>query len=58
MSISISNLLNFINDNFGKDNSVVGLSGLKKKTEYVFITVPKSYKNTYIQNTETNYLLI
>ena len=57
MNITIKNLLNFINENFGKDNSVVGLSGLKKRTEYVFITVPKQFKKTYIPNTENNYLL-
>ena len=57
MQKSIQNLFNFINDNLGKDDSIVGLSGLKKKTEYVFITVPKEYKRTFIQNTENNYLL-
>lgn len=57
MSVTIKNLLNFINENFGKDNSIVGLSGLKKRTEYVFITVPKQFKKTYIPNTENNYLL-
>lgn len=53
----IQNLFNFVHDNFGKDNSVIGLSGLKKKTEYVYVTIPKSYKKTFIQNTENNYLL-
>ena len=41
-----------------KDNSVVGLSGLRKKSEYVFIDIPKEYKKTYIPNVERNYLLI
>ncbi len=57
MQKHIQNLFNFINDNLGKDDSIVGLSGLKKRTEYVFITVPKEFKKTCIQNTETNYLL-
>ena len=57
MSDVIKNLLTYFNDNFGKDNSVIGLSGLKKRTEYVFITVPKGFKKTYIPNTDNNYLL-
>ncbi len=44
--------------NFFKHDSVIGLCGLKKKTEYIFIDVPKNYKKTYITNTENNYLLI
>lgn len=58
MERSIQNLFNFVKDNLGKDNSVIGLSGLKKKTEYVYITIPKEYKKTFVQNTERNYLLI
>ena len=57
MQKSIQNLFNFINDNLGKDNSIIGLSGLKKRTEYVFITIPKEFKQTKIQNVEHNYLL-
>jgi hypothetical protein len=44
--------------NFFKHDNVIGLCGLKKRTEYVFIDIPKSYKKTYIPNTEKNYLLI
>ena len=44
--------------NFFKHDSVIGLTGLKKKTEYVFIEVPKEYKTTRLQNIENNYLLI
>ena len=58
MEKSILNLFNFVKDNLGKDDSVVGLSGLKKKTEYVYVTIPKSYKKTFVQNIENNYLLI
>ena len=57
MQKRIQNLFNFIHDNLGKDDAIVGLSGLKKRTEYVFITVPKEFKRTSIQNTENNYLL-
>ncbi len=58
MEKSIQNLFNFVKDNLGKDDSVIGLSGLKKKTEYVFVTIPKSYKKTFVQNINDNYLLI
>lgn len=44
--------------NFFKHDSVIGLCGLKKKTEYVYIDIPKSYKKTFIQNIENNYLLL
>ena len=44
--------------NFFKHDSVIGLCGVKKKTEYVYIEVPKSYKKTFLPNTENNYLLI
>ena len=44
--------------NFFTHDSVVGLCGLKKKTEYVYIQVPKEFKKTHIQNIENNYLLI
>ena len=55
---TIQNLFNFINDNLGKDSSIIGLSGLKKKTEYVYVDVPKEFKKTYFGNIEDNYLLI
>ena len=58
MQKKIQNLFNFVKDNFGKDDAAIGLSSLKKKTEYVFITIPKEYKKTFIQNTTNNYLLI
>ena len=43
---------------FGHDNTVIGLSGIRKKKEYVKITIPESYKKTFIGNTENNYLLL
>jgi len=58
MQKKLQNLFNFIHDNFGKDDTIIGLSGLKRKTEYLYITVPKDYKKTYIQNTDNNYLLL
>ena len=44
--------------NFFKHDSVIGLCGLKRKTEYIYVEVPKEYKKTFIQNTTNNYLLI
>jgi len=41
----------------GVDNSVIGLSGLKKKTEYVYIAVPKEFKRTFVTDVHSNYLL-
>lgn len=42
--------------NFFKHDSVIGLSGLRKKTNQ--IQLPMGYKKTLITNTEKNYLLI
>lgn len=58
MQNKIQNLFNFVNDNLGKDSSIIGLSGLKKKTEYVYVQIPKELKKTFIQNIENNYLLL
>lgn len=58
MQNSIQNLFNFVHDNLGKDHSIIGLSGLKKQKEFVFIEIPKEFKKTCIQNTERNYLLL
>ena len=58
MQKKIQNLFNFVHDNLGKDNSIIGLCGLKKQTEYVYVTIPKEFKKTFIQNTENNYLLL
>ncbi len=50
--------MHYIKKFFNHDNLIIGLSGLRKKEEYVKITIPESYKKTYVQNTEQNYLLI
>ncbi len=57
MKNKIQSLFNFVHDNLGCDTTIIGLSGLKKKTVYIYITIPKGYKKAHIQNTETNYLL-
>ena len=49
--------MNLIKKFFCHDNTVVGLSGLRKQKEYVKITIPQSYKKTFITNTEQNYIL-
>lgn len=48
----------FGKDSLFKDNSVVGLSGLRKRREYVKVTIPESYKKTYIPDTRYNFVLI
>ena len=50
--------MQFIKNFFNHDNTIIGLSGLRKRVEYVKITIPKSYKKTFIPNTSQNYLLI
>ena len=58
MQKRLQNLYNFIHDNFVNDKSVIGLCGLKKQTEYTYVTIPKDFKKTHIQNIENNYLLL
>lgn len=50
--------MQFIKNFFNHDKTVVGLSGLRKREEYIKIVIPESYKKTYITNTEQNYILI
>ena len=50
--------MQFIKNFFKHDNTIIGLCGLKKREEYIRITIPQSYKKTFIQNTEQNYLLM
>lgn len=50
--------MNFIKNLFGHDDTIIGLSGLRKSKEYIKISIPESYKQTFIPNTEKNYLLL
>lgn len=50
--------MQFLKNFFNHENTIIGLCGLKKRKEYIKITIPESYKKTYIQNTEQNYLLL
>lgn len=51
----IKDFLNTIG--FFKNDSVIGLSGLRKKREYVKLTIPENYKKTYIPDTRYNFIL-
>ena len=48
----------FGEDMLFKDNSVIGLSGLRKRREYVTITIPESYKKAHIPNTNYNFIVL
>lgn len=50
--------MKFLKDFFNHDKIIVGLSGLRKRKEYIKVIIPKVYKQASIQNTENNYLLI
>lgn len=49
--------MQFLKNFFNHDKTIIGLSGLKKTKEYVKITIPESYKRTFVTNTSQNYLL-
>ena len=48
--------MQFLKDFFTHDKTVIGLCGLKKRTQYVCISVPQNYKTTYIPKNKNNYL--
>ena len=50
--------MQFIKKFFNHDNTVIGLSSLKKQTQYIKYTIPENYKKTYIISSEKNYLLL
>lgn len=49
--------MNFFKDFFNTDKTIIGLSGLRKKDNYIKITIPESYKKTLLHRVERNYLL-
>ena len=49
--------MQFLKNLFKHDTIVIGLSSLRKKQEYIKITIPNNYKKTYISNFEENFLL-
>ena len=50
--------MQFLKNFFNHDKTIIGLSGLKKTKEYVKITVPESYKRTFVTNTTNNFILL
>lgn len=50
--------MQFIKNFFDHDKTIVGLSGLRKKGEYIKIIIPESYKKTRLTNIQNNYLLV
>ena len=50
--------MHFFKNFFNHDKTIIGLTGLKKTKEYVKITIPESYKRTFMSNTSQNYLLM
>lgn len=49
--------MQFLKNIFNHDDIIIGLSGLRKRNEYIKITIPKSFKKTRLTNLEQNYLL-
>ena len=50
--------MQFIKNFFNHDKTIIGLCGLRKTKEYVKITLPNSYKKTFVPKYEHNYLLL
>ena len=50
--------MQFIKNFFNHDKTIIGLRGLRKRKEYIKITIPENYKKTHIVNFEYNYLLM
>ena len=50
--------MQFIKNFFNHDNIIIGLSGLKKRTDYIKINIPDNYKKSTIQKTQYNYILL
>ena len=50
--------MQFFKDFFNHNKTVIGLSGIRKKEEYVRVTIPETYKTTFVTNVEKNYLLL
>lgn len=49
--------MQFLKRIFCHDDLIIGLSAIRKKQEYIKITIPDNYKKTYISNFEENFLL-
>lgn len=50
--------MQFIKKFLGFDSTVISLSGLRKREEYIKVSVPANYKKVYIPRADyQNYLL-
>ena len=49
--------MQFLKNFFKHDDKIIGLSGLKRKAEYVKINISENYKKTYMPNYNNNCLL-
>ena len=49
--------MQFIQDFFKHDKTIIGLSALRKREEYIKISIPENYKKASISNLQQNYLL-
>ena len=50
--------MQFFKKFFSSEDIIIGLSALKKKTEYIRINIPESYKKSSIQSIKNNYILL
>lgn len=50
--------MQFLKNLFNHDKILIGLCGIRKQKEYIKITIPDSYKKTFITDTAQNYLLL
>lgn len=49
--------MQFIKKFFKHENTIIGLSGLRKKENYIKVHIPINYKKTYIPSLDNNYIL-
>ena len=49
--------MQFIKNFYNHEEIIVGLTGIRKRKEYVKITIPETCKQTYLNFPQKNYLL-
>ncbi len=50
--------MQFLKNFFNHDKTIVGLSGLRKRVEYIKIIIPDRYKKAQLTDIQNNYLLL
>ena len=50
--------MQFLKNFFKHDNTIIGLSGIRKQECYIKVTLPENYKKTHIPSYEHNYILL